>query len=269
VKGGLAVPATRSRSDRTLRFRATTRKKRGGSGWWGTERFGAALARGSSRAYLRILVPARGGVLGILAVLLGHVGREVASGEFKSRPRRRRDDFHRGLTRRASGTRTAGRATSRDGRAVRIRTRAARRTSEANETRYTPRSARAACGVECDELAIFVTHRLSSSRERRTPQLAAGFFGLAESRANCPSQRKVSLSISVCLPKARAALDARTIFALHTNRLYLTRTPTHPWFRSFHPGMRRALMRKSRLVSRSHGSNERRRHLVPRASFLR
>ena len=48
---------------------------------------GAALARGSSRSYLRILVSARGRVLGILAVLVGHDGRDVASGEFSSHVR--------------------------------------------------------------------------------------------------------------------------------------------------------------------------------------
>lgn len=240
-----------------------------------------ALARGRSRAYLRILVPARGGVLGILAVLLGHVGRDVASGEFKSRPRRRRDDFHRGLTRRASGTRTAGRATSRDGRAVRIRPRAARRTSEANETRYTPRSASAACQVECDELAIFVTHHPSvqsrtSERQYFPSVLPRAFSAWQNLAQNCPSRRKCR-SPSVCAIPRHARLWTLERSSLFTLTVYTSPIPP-PTPASVRSTPRRALVRKSRPVypsvcpsrgRRSHGSNDRRRHLVPRASFLR
>ena len=201
---------------------------------------GAALARGSSRSYLRPR-SARGRVLGILAVLVGHDGRDVASGRLKSRPRRRRDDFHRCLTRRAPGTRTAGRATSRDGRAVRLRLRAARRTSEANEMRYTPSSKRAASDMECDELAIFTHPKDPRRRHTNRSDTMAPALKFLNTQAQrtllarivCPSRRdvwlsvslSVSLSIGAYLPRARAALHA--LRSSHC-RVYTSPTPPTP-----------------------------------------
>ena len=126
---------------------------------------------------------------------------------------------------------------------------------------------------------IFVTHpsHQAGANSSHTPaSVLPRLFRLGRISRKLYVRAKVLLSISVCLPKARAALDARTIFALHTNRLYLTHTPTHPGFRSFRPATHAREKISSRLTlvcpsrrRRSHGSNERRRHLVPRASFLR
>ena len=249
---------------------------------------GRGALRGGARAGTFAGVPAdtrsrpRGGT--------GDTGRTAGTcwsrrrlGRFKSRPRRRRDDFHRGLTRRASGTRTAGRATSRDGRAVRNRPRAARRTSEANETRYTPRSASAACQVECDELAIFVTHHpsvQSRTSERHHHQwssvLPRAFSAWQNLAQNCPSRRK-SRSPSVCAFPRHARLWTLERSSLITLTVYTSPIPP-PTPASVRSTPRRALARTSRLVypsvcpsrrRRSQGSNERRRHFVPRASFLR
>ena len=68
-------------------FRATTQENEAGRGCGARSASRGGARAGSSRSYLRILVSARGRVLGILAVLVGHDGRDVASGEFSSHVR--------------------------------------------------------------------------------------------------------------------------------------------------------------------------------------